>query len=188
VLCVYVFLLGAGLGLAMQPLVLAVQNDFPRSAVGTATSANNFFREIGATLGSAAVGAVFTHRLADQLENRLTADAARTVGNTDALTPALVHSLPEKVQDTVILSYQHALTPVFRYLLPVFALGLVLALLLPEKKLADDHRPAPDTDTDTDTDTEPGTDSVAAAGEPGENGEPGESGPEDAKATALTGN
>ncbi|MEW2400843.1 MDR family MFS transporter [Streptomyces sp. NPDC046862] len=142
--CAYVFLLGAGLGLAMQPLVLAVQNDFPGSDVGTATSANNFFREIGATLGTAGVGAVFTHRLADQLDDRLTAGAAKTVGATDSLTPALVHSLPDKVQDAVILSYQHALTPVFRYMVPVFVLGLALAFLLPEKKLADGNGPDAD--------------------------------------------
>ncbi|WP_226967163.1 MDR family MFS transporter [Streptomyces phaeolivaceus] len=134
---VYVFVLGAGLGLTMQPLVLAVQNDFPGSAVGTATSANNFFREIGATLGTAGVGAVFTHRLTDQLGDRLTGASADAVGDTRSLTPALVHSLPDKVQDAVILSYQHALTPVFRYLVPVFVVGLVLAFLLPEKKLAD---------------------------------------------------
>jgi EmrB/QacA subfamily drug resistance transporter len=139
--CVYVFLLGAGLGLAMQPLVLAVQNDFSNADVGTATSANNFFREIGATLGTAAVGAVFTHRLTNQLDQRLTADAAGAVGNTDSLTPALVHSLPDRVQDAVIQAYQHALTPVFRYMLPVFLAGLVLALLLPEKRLADNNDP-----------------------------------------------
>ncbi|MDD9376907.1 MDR family MFS transporter [Streptomyces sp. ZAF1911] len=142
--CVYVFLLGAGLGLAMQPLVLAVQNDFPRSDVGTATSANNFFREVGATLGTAGVGALFTHRLAEQLDDRLTADAAEVVGNTKALTPALVHSLPDKIQDSVILAYQHALTPVFRYMVPVFVIGLALAFLLPEKKLADDNGPDAD--------------------------------------------
>lgn len=163
--CVYVFLLGAGLGLAMQPLVLAVQNDFPASDVGTATSANNFFREIGATLGTAAVGAVFTHRLDGQLADRLDATAARAVGDTDALTPALAHSLPEKVQDAVILAYQHALTPVFRYLVPVFVLGLLLAFLLPEKKLADDNGPAPDTTP----------------------ARPEETGPENADAAALAG-
>lgn len=143
--CVYVFLLGAGLGMTMQPLVLAVQNDFPGSDVGTATSANNFFREIGSTLGTATVGSLFTHRLIDQLGDRLSADATRTVGDTQSLTPALVHSLPDKIQDAVILAYQHALTPVFGYLVPIFAVGLVLAFLLPEKKLADDKDPGPDT-------------------------------------------
>ncbi len=141
--CVYVFVLGAGLGLVMQPLVLAVQNDFPGSDVGTATSANNFFREIGATLGTAAVGAVFTHRLTEQLGDRLGGASAGAVGDTHSLTPALVRSLPEQVQDAVVLAYQQALTPVFRYLVPVFAVGLVLAFLLPEKKLADDHDPRP---------------------------------------------
>ncbi|MET8977485.1 MDR family MFS transporter [Streptomyces sp. NPDC004539] len=137
VVCAYFALLGAGIGMMMQTLVLAVQNDFPVSDVGTATSANNFFREIGATLGTAGVGAVFTHRLADQLSSRVPAEAAGAVGRTDSLTPAAVHALPAKVQESVILSYQHALTPVFRYMVPLFAVGLVLALVLPEKRLSD---------------------------------------------------
>jgi EmrB/QacA subfamily drug resistance transporter len=165
---VYVFLLGAGLGLVMQPLVLAVQNDFPNSDVGTATSANNFFREIGATLGTAAVGSVFTHRLTDQLAERLPAGSAGPVGDTHSLTPALVHSLPDKIQDAVILSYQHALTPVFRYLVPVFLLGLVLAFLLPEKKLADGS------DSDSGPDAPPDR--------------PEGTGPEGTERTVLTGN
>jgi MFS family permease len=162
--CVYVFLLGAGIGLTMQPLTLAVQNDFPASAVGTATSANNFFREIGSTLGTASVGSLFAHRLANQLSDRLPADATKTVGDTHSLTPALVHSLPSKIEDAVVLAYQHALTPVFRYLVPVFALGLVLAFVLPEKKLADDKDPG-------------GTPAA----------QPGDTGPEKAEAPAPTG-
>ncbi|MDN3021370.1 MDR family MFS transporter [Streptomyces sp. S.PB5] len=134
--CFYVFGLGAGLGLVMQPLVLAVQNDFPYTDVGTATSAHSFFREIGATLGIAAVGAMFTHRLTE----RLGAAAEGAVGDTQSLTPALVRALPEKVRDTVVLAYQDALTPVFRYLVPVFALSLVLAFLLPERKLATENQ------------------------------------------------
>jgi EmrB/QacA subfamily drug resistance transporter len=149
VVCAYVFLLGAGVGLIMQNVVLAVQNAFPPSDVGTATSANNFFREIGATLGSAAVGAVFTHRLADQLAARLSAADAKVVGSTDSLTPALVRVLPDRIQQAVILAYQQALTPVFRYMLPLFALGLVLAFLLPEKKLAGGRGPGTDAATST---------------------------------------
>ncbi|MEV5845459.1 MDR family MFS transporter [Streptomyces sp. NPDC051985] len=139
VVCCYLFLLGAGVGTMMQTLVLAVQNDFPASDVGTATSTNNFFREIGATLGIAAVGAVFTHRLTEQLAARLPAGAIAEVGKTDSLTPSAVHALPAKLEEAVVLSYQHALTPVFRYLAPLFALGVVLAVLLPEKPLADSN-------------------------------------------------
>ncbi|MGW0460768.1 MDR family MFS transporter [Streptomyces tendae] len=136
VVCAYLLLLGAGIGLMMQTLVLAVQNAFPPSDVGTATSANNFFREIGATMGTAAVGAVFTSRLADQLSSGLSQSDLKAVGSTDSLTPALVHSLPAEIRDAVIGAYQHALTPVFRYLVPLFAVGIVLAFLLPEKRLS----------------------------------------------------
>ncbi|WP_327658262.1 MDR family MFS transporter [Streptomyces sp. NBC_00483] len=135
--CVYVGLAGAGVGLMMQTLVLAVQNDFPGSEVGTATSANNFFREIGATLGTAVVGAVFASRLTDQLASRIPAEAAAKVGDSDSLTPALVRALPADLRDTVVNSYQEALVPIFLYLLPVFAVGLVLAFVLKEKPLAD---------------------------------------------------
>lgn len=116
----------------MQPLVLAVQDDFPHTDVGTAISAHSFFREIGATLGIAAVGAVFTHRLPERLGGAATGAA----GDTQSLTPAMVRALPAEVRDTVILACQNALTP-------VFALGLVLAFLLPEKRLADENHPGP---------------------------------------------
>ncbi|MEX1659512.1 MDR family MFS transporter [Streptomyces pseudovenezuelae] len=135
--CGYLFLMGVGIGLMSQTLVLAVQNAFPAADVGTATSANNFFREIGATVGTAAVGAVFTSRLTDQLGSRLSASGLQAVGDTDSLTPALVHALPAHVQDSVVAAYQHALTPVFAYLVPLFLVGALLAVVLPEKRLAD---------------------------------------------------
>lgn len=134
----YLFLAGAGLGMMMQTLVLAVQNAFPTSQVGTATSANNFFREIGATLGIAVIGAIFTNRLTDLLADNLGAAGSAAVGgSTTSLTPAMVHALPDAIQQTIIESYHSALVPVFGYLIPLFVVGLVLALLLPEKKLAD---------------------------------------------------
>lgn len=142
VVCVYVFLLGAGIGLLMQTLVLAVQNDFPVSDVGTATSANNFFREIGATLGSAVVGAIFSNRLTARLADALPPQSGRS-GGVNSLTPAMVRSLPPQLKETVVAAYQHALVPVFAYLVPVFAIGLVLAFLLPEKALSNTNEPQP---------------------------------------------
>ncbi|MFF0011309.1 MDR family MFS transporter [Streptomyces sp. NPDC005374] len=132
----YTFLLGAGIGLVMQNLVLAVQNAFPTSEVGTATSSNNFFREIGATIGTAVVGAAFAQRLTDQLSTRLTSSSVRGLGDTNSLTPSLVHSLPERLQASVIDAYQQALTPIFGYVAALLAIGCVLAFLLPQKELA----------------------------------------------------
>ncbi|MDF3141005.1 MULTISPECIES: MFS transporter [unclassified Streptomyces] len=146
-LCGYLFLMGVGIGLMSQTLVLAVQNAFPAADVGTATSANNFFREIGATVGTAAVGAVFTSRLTDQIGTRLSLSDLKTVGDTDSLTPALVHALPARVQDAVVAAYQHALTPVFAYVVPLFLVGAVLAVVLPEKRLAGGDSRRPDGET-----------------------------------------
>ena len=49
--------------MSMQILILVVQNSFPQAIVGTATSSNNFFRQIGASLGAAIVGSLFVSRL-----------------------------------------------------------------------------------------------------------------------------
>src|SRR5699024_12535668 len=62
VLCAYICLFGLGIGMSMQILTLIVQNTFPNAIVGTATAANNYFRQVGATLGSAVVGSVFASR------------------------------------------------------------------------------------------------------------------------------
>jgi EmrB/QacA subfamily drug resistance transporter len=46
-------LAGLGLGLCMQTLILAIQNDVPAKDMGVATSSATFFRSIGGTVGTA---------------------------------------------------------------------------------------------------------------------------------------
>lgn len=132
VICALVFVLGVAIGLFMQVVVLVVQNSVDPSEIGTATSSNNFFREIGATLGVAGVGALFTNALTDNLSG-LT--AGLPAGSTSSLTPALVAALPDAVHDTVVNAYADSLIPIFGYLVPVFLLGTVLAFLLKEVPL-----------------------------------------------------
>ncbi|NYI03208.1 MDR family MFS transporter [Allostreptomyces psammosilenae] len=131
----YMAVLGAGLGLVMQVLVLAVQNAVPPQEVGTATSANNFFREIGASLGTALFGAIFVSRLGAELE-RIPGEIAQVVPEPNALTPALVQALPVEMQHFFVTAYADALTPVFLYLSPAFVAAFVLSLMLREKPLA----------------------------------------------------
>ncbi len=135
----YLFVLGAGMGLAFQILVLIVQNSFPITEVGTATAANNFFREIGGALGSAVVGTVFTNRLMSLLADGLSSLPGGGSGaglSRDSLTPALVHQLPAAVKSVVATAYNEALTPVFLYLLPLALIGAVLLTFVKEKPLA----------------------------------------------------
>lgn len=140
-LCFDLAVLGLGLGLNLQILVLVVQNSFPLRQVGTATAAHNFFRQIGATLGSAVVGSLFAHRLAGLLAGRLPADAAASTGGGNSLTPELVHGLPGPVQAVIVQSYNESLMPLFLLMVPLAALAAVLCLFVAEKPLATSLEP-----------------------------------------------
>src|SRR5690606_25547997 len=125
--CMYLGLMGIGLGINMQILVLIVQNSFPNRIVGTATAANNFFRQIGASLGSAVIGSLFTVRLIDIIGGRLPAGAAAQVGDLSSLTPHSVADLPAHLRDIVVHGYNDALAPLFLWMVP---LGLTAFVLL----------------------------------------------------------
>lgn len=131
----YMFVLGSGIGLGMQILVLIVQNSFPNSQVGTATASNNFFREIGASVGGALVGALFTSRLTDLLTTGLSdLGAAGSAAGSDlnSLTPSAVNALPDAVRDIIVGAYNDALTPVFLMLVPMVLAGFVALLFIKE--------------------------------------------------------
>jgi len=133
----FLLLLGVGMGLSMQVLVLAVQNAAPPTDLGAATSATNFVRQIGGSFGAAGLGAVFTSRLSEQLAARLPAGALARLpaGGVNAITPALVHTLPPPVRAGFIGAYVDALAPAFGYLVPLVLVAFALAWLLPELPL-----------------------------------------------------
>lgn len=133
--CIYLAVMGLGLGLTMQLLVLIVQNSFPISAVGTATASNNYFRQIGASIGSAAVGSLFTSHLLNLLGERLPAGAP-IAGDFNSLTPSAVQDMAPEVQDAIVGAYNDALTPVFLLMVPLLAISFVLLLFVKEEKLA----------------------------------------------------
>ncbi|WP_024288847.1 MDR family MFS transporter [Cellulomonas sp. KRMCY2] len=133
-----IFVLGAGLGLVMQTIVLAVQNSVDPHELGTATSANNFFREIGAAVGVALFSTIFTGRLTDRLEPLFAGAPAAAAGDgASSLTPALVQQLPDQLRLGVVDAFADALAPAFWYLVPLVAVGFVLTLFLREVKLSD---------------------------------------------------
>ncbi|KQT01020.1 MDR family MFS transporter [Cellulomonas sp. Leaf395] len=132
-----IFVLGAGMGLVMQTIVLAVQNSVDPHEIGTATSTNNFFREIGAAVGTALFSTVFTTKLADNLSEVFAGVPAGSGADAASLTPAAVQALPEPLKTGVVDAFTNALAPSFWYLVPVIAVGFVLSLFLREVKLSD---------------------------------------------------
>jgi predicted MFS family arabinose efflux permease len=135
------FVLGAGLGLIMQNVVLAAQNAVAAEQIGTATSTNNYFREVGATLGVAIFGTLFTSRLADNLVSTLTSHAQQAVQagitSPETLVPSAVKAAGEPLRTAIIDAYANSLAPVFWYLVPILAVALVLALFLKEIPLSE---------------------------------------------------
>ena len=136
VICSYLALMGLGLGMSMQILILIVQNTFPVSEVGTATASNNYFRQIGASLGSAIVGSLFVAKLTQLLSERMPAGAASASGGENSLTPAVVRDLPAGIKNVIVSSYNDALTPIFLYMVPLVIVGLILLVFVVEKPLA----------------------------------------------------
>ena len=136
VLCSYLAIMGLGLGMSMQILILIVQNSFPNSQVGTATAANNYFRQIGASLGTAVVGSLFVAKLTDLLAERLPAGADSAAGGSNSFTPAVVRDLPDAVRDVIVGAYNDALAPVFLYMVPLVIGAAILLMFVTEKPLA----------------------------------------------------
>jgi EmrB/QacA subfamily drug resistance transporter len=136
VLCSYLAIMGIGLGMSMQILILIVQNSFPISQVGTATAGNNYFRQIGASLGSAVVGSLFVTRLAALLAQRMSRAGGTAAGSSNAFTPDVVRALPVAVRSVVVGAYSDALTPVFLYMVPLVLAAAVLLCFVQEKPLA----------------------------------------------------
>ncbi|MFG2353135.1 MFS transporter [Streptomyces sp. NPDC048521] len=144
---IWMAVLGAGIGLVMPVLVLAVQNSVRPADLGTATSANNYFRQIGGSVGAAVFGTLFADRLADSLREELPPRAGARLPAADSITPQLVHALPPALRDAYIRAYADAMPRIFLYLVPVLVLGLLIAFFLKEKPLVSHNAPAADQET-----------------------------------------
>ncbi|MFI9008967.1 MDR family MFS transporter [Actinosynnema sp. NPDC053489] len=81
---VLMFFTGAGLGLCMQTLLVAIQNDAEPRDMGVATSSATFFRQIGGTVGTAVFLSILFSTVGDKI-----GDALRTAAGTPAFQAAL---------------------------------------------------------------------------------------------------
>jgi hypothetical protein len=124
------FVLGLGLGLVMQVLVLAVQNAVDYADLGVATSSASLFRSMGGSLGTAALGAVFTARLTSELAGT---PAARVSGA--GANPAAIQHLPTAIPDTYTGAFSDSLSSVFLVAAVILAFAFLLSWLIEERPL-----------------------------------------------------
>ena len=131
----YMFVFGAGLGMVMGVLILAVQNATPYEELGAATSSNTFFRMIGGSFGTAALGAVFATRLADNLRKALPGVPLPANVSDKIETPQNLHRLPPHIQAGIAVGVAHTVQTVFIITVPVAAVAFILSWFLPELPL-----------------------------------------------------
>jgi EmrB/QacA subfamily drug resistance transporter len=144
---IWMAVLGVGIGLVMPVLVLAVQNSVRPADLGTATSASNYFRQIGGSVGAAVFGTLFAGRLTDALHRRVPARAGAALPDPQSITPQLVRALPAPLRDAYVRAYADAMPRIFLYLVPVLVVGLLIACFLKEKPLVSHNTPAAGTET-----------------------------------------
>ena len=105
----YMLLVGLGLGLVMQVLVLAAQNAVDYRLLGVATSGSTLFRQVGGSIGVSVFGAIFTNQLGHELVRRLPAGAHAPAH----ASPIAVQHLPPAIHAVYVTAVAVALHPVF---------------------------------------------------------------------------
>jgi MFS family permease len=126
--------LGFGMGLVMQVLILAIQNSVELRDIGVATSMSMFGRQFGGAVGLALLGSIFNDRLAVWLDRLVPARFGLTVAELRG-RPETLAGLPAEVKRDVADAFSHALHTVFLACVPVAVIGVLLALLLREVPL-----------------------------------------------------
>ncbi len=135
--------LGAGIGLCMQVLVIIVQNTAEYRDLGVATSGVTFFRTLGSSFGAAVFGSIYANHLATNLATVLRTDPG--VDPRAVQTPGALHSLPTAQATPIINAYAETIQNVFLYAIPIAIAAFVMALFLKEVPLRDFARAsAPD--------------------------------------------
>ena len=130
----YMVVVGVGLGLVMQVLVLVVQNDARPQEIGVATSTATFFRSVGGAFGVAIFGTIFATRLSHRLAGMPRSVTAHLGGGVH-LNPVQIKHLPPKVHAEFLSAFAHSLHGVFLFGMALAAVPFVLSWFLKEVPL-----------------------------------------------------
>jgi len=144
-LSIYAILVGAGLGLSMQTIVIALQNSVDFKDMGVATSSNTFFRSLGSVFGTAIFGTILSNRLGHYLivgreelaASNPTAALSFNESDIDKITQntSVISQLPPEAQATALDAFVNSFQVVFLTAAPITAIGFLLALFLRETPL-----------------------------------------------------
>jgi len=142
---IYMFLLGAGVGMTMQNLVLVVQNTTEPTQIGVASSGVTFFRSLGGTIGVSVMGAALATRVTELVTERtdditaalatLGADAQTWAAQLQSGTLPQVSAMPEALRVVFEDIYANGISHSFLIAVPFAVLSLLAIVFLPNKPL-----------------------------------------------------
>lgn len=143
---IYMFILGAGMGMVMQNLVLVVQNAVTPKEIGVASSGIAFFRSLGGTIGVSALGAVMASKVVELMNQRAgdIKNALAGLGEKGAEIGAAlasgdipaVHTLPDSVRVIIESAYGDAVAHIFAVAAPLGILTILAVVFLPNLELS----------------------------------------------------
>ncbi|MGK5449657.1 MDR family MFS transporter [Streptomyces radiopugnans] len=136
-IALFMALLGTGVGMMMQNLVLATQNQVALSELGAASSVLAFFRSLGGAVGVSVLGAVLAHRITDYVTDGMTKLGIRPEGATGGNGSAIpdLDALPGPVRTVVESAYGHGVADIYLYAAPMAVVALLLVLFVKEVPL-----------------------------------------------------
>jgi EmrB/QacA subfamily drug resistance transporter len=140
---IYMFVLGAGVGMLMQNLVLVVQNSIEVKKLGVATSAVTFFRSLGGTVGVSVLGSVLGTSVATQIADGITklspADQATAAQALGSGTLPSISELSGAVRTLVESAYGAGVGHVFLYSVPLAIVTLIAVIFIPNARLGTEN-------------------------------------------------
>ncbi|MFF9773139.1 MFS transporter [Streptomyces sp. NPDC013978] len=131
---IFMALLGLGVGMMMQNLVLCTQNQVAPGDLGAASSVVTFFRSLGGAIGVSALGAVLSHRITHYAEDGLAKLGVSGSSMGHGEIPDL-DALPAPIRTVIESSYGHGIGDVFLYAAPFAVLALVFSFFIKEVPL-----------------------------------------------------
>ena len=131
---VFLFVLGVGIGMTMQNLVLAVQNTVAARDLGAASSAVAFFRSLGGTIGVAVLGAVLDSRVSELIRQALAGVPGTGQGGGGAGLADLADA-PPAVRALIAAAYGDATGRIFAVSAAVAVVAVAAILLIREVAL-----------------------------------------------------
>lgn len=141
----FMFILGAGMGLVMQNMVLVVQNSVDIKELGVASSSVNFFRTLGGTAGTAGLGAILAATIPNMIADRQ-ADLMQAIGSLGAKGQEVaqvlssgnlptISTLPEPVRVIFESIYGDAVPSLFTFAAPLSLIVVIAVCLIPNQSL-----------------------------------------------------